>query len=333
MSENGFGTWLRATRQAKKRTLQQLADATDIDLSTINRIEKGRSQPKLTTVVRLCRALNVSAEQLWSDLQAEHHVEVSPLNHEDAEVFHTRRMIATIPTNTFSYIRGEAVSPSSVMDSARALSIPDVVALVTCLHQTPAMGIAIVQRMLNMLADDETLSARVHFEGRDVEWLFESTPYYHCTIPYPTMMPARVIMDIYQQGNVLIEDDVHHFLHRFVQEVPIPPTAQKGVQRQVDHMMMLSLDRILLSDIIDLDRALSQHGQLFAHYWLAHEMHTQVVNQHTNHHFGRTWPSVWSEREHTWCNQLLRLHRWLVFQGHDDISWIREHLRNTTAET
>lgn len=55
-----FGAKLRKIRTDKKLSMQALANLAEVELSQIYRIEKGKINPKLTTIIILCKALEIS---------------------------------------------------------------------------------------------------------------------------------------------------------------------------------------------------------------------------------------------------------------------------------
>ena len=59
-----FGTHLRKLRKARKWTMKTLAFEADIELSQIYRIEHGKVNPTLTTILLLADALGHSASSL-----------------------------------------------------------------------------------------------------------------------------------------------------------------------------------------------------------------------------------------------------------------------------
>lgn len=59
-----IGPRLRALRQGQKRTLEQVADATGISMSTLSRIESGRRRPSLEHVLSLARTYDVPLDDL-----------------------------------------------------------------------------------------------------------------------------------------------------------------------------------------------------------------------------------------------------------------------------
>ena len=54
-----FGKNLKTIRKAKKLSTRKLADIADVDFSQVHRIEKGESNPTLTTIIVLAEALEV----------------------------------------------------------------------------------------------------------------------------------------------------------------------------------------------------------------------------------------------------------------------------------
>jgi transcriptional regulator with XRE-family HTH domain len=59
-----FGLHLRTLRKAAKLTLEALAYEADVEISQIHRIEKGKINPTLTTLVALSNALKIDMNTL-----------------------------------------------------------------------------------------------------------------------------------------------------------------------------------------------------------------------------------------------------------------------------
>jgi transcriptional regulator with XRE-family HTH domain len=60
-----FGQNLSKIRTGKNLSLEMLANMADIDMSGLNRIEKGKTNPKLSTILALAHALNVSPREFF----------------------------------------------------------------------------------------------------------------------------------------------------------------------------------------------------------------------------------------------------------------------------
>lgn len=60
-----FGQTVRRIRKDKKISMQKLAHQADIELSQVYRIETGKINPKLSTILNIARALEVSPKELF----------------------------------------------------------------------------------------------------------------------------------------------------------------------------------------------------------------------------------------------------------------------------
>jgi transcriptional regulator with XRE-family HTH domain len=63
-----FGKNLQRLRVERNLSLRKLAATADIEYALIHRIEKGKVNPKLTTILILAKALNISPKQLFNDI-------------------------------------------------------------------------------------------------------------------------------------------------------------------------------------------------------------------------------------------------------------------------
>ena len=60
-----FGKNLRRLRKARKLSMEKLANIAEIELSQIARIETGKTNPKLSTILIIARALEISPKDLF----------------------------------------------------------------------------------------------------------------------------------------------------------------------------------------------------------------------------------------------------------------------------
>jgi transcriptional regulator with XRE-family HTH domain len=63
-----FGKNVRAARQARGWTQEELSDASGLAVVQVSRIERGVREVRLTTVLRLLRALEMSPNDLLAGL-------------------------------------------------------------------------------------------------------------------------------------------------------------------------------------------------------------------------------------------------------------------------
>lgn len=62
-----FGMRLNSLRKSQNLTLEQLAFAAEIEISQVHRIEKGKINPSLTTMIALAKGLNIRLPELVND--------------------------------------------------------------------------------------------------------------------------------------------------------------------------------------------------------------------------------------------------------------------------
>ena len=61
-----FGAKIKELRFKKGMTLEQLAFEADIELSQVHRVEKGKINPTLTTLMALAKGLDISLAELMT---------------------------------------------------------------------------------------------------------------------------------------------------------------------------------------------------------------------------------------------------------------------------
>jgi transcriptional regulator with XRE-family HTH domain len=60
-----LGQKLRKFREAKNLSMQQLADLADIEKSQIARIEIGKSDPRISTMLNIAKALEINPKDFF----------------------------------------------------------------------------------------------------------------------------------------------------------------------------------------------------------------------------------------------------------------------------
>lgn len=60
-----FGNNLRRVRMERKLSMEAVANLAEIELSQIYRIETGKINPKLTTILKIAKALDINPKELF----------------------------------------------------------------------------------------------------------------------------------------------------------------------------------------------------------------------------------------------------------------------------
>ena len=64
-----FGTEIKTVRKSKKITQLQLSSLCDVDIRTIQRIEKGEFNPSLRALIRIANAFEMSLSNLIKQVE------------------------------------------------------------------------------------------------------------------------------------------------------------------------------------------------------------------------------------------------------------------------
>ena len=64
----GFAENFRKARLAAGLTQQQIAEKLNLDRSSVAKYEKGESTPNLKNLPEICKALNISIDELLKDI-------------------------------------------------------------------------------------------------------------------------------------------------------------------------------------------------------------------------------------------------------------------------
>lgn len=64
----GFGLNLRKARRAADMTQETLADVCGLERAYVSRLERGKAEPRIGTVVRLAQGLGVTASDLLAGI-------------------------------------------------------------------------------------------------------------------------------------------------------------------------------------------------------------------------------------------------------------------------
>lgn len=240
-----FGQWVQRMRLERKMDMRAFAELVGIDISTISRIENGRTQVTLTKAVRVCEGLGVSLPDLLKILHGEWMGELSSSEREKQDI---------MPRPT------------------------DIHLFLNYLYADWRMGYTLLADLLNSVASISASSKRTHngrvirfFVPEDVEKLLFNLPLYRFELHYPPDIDAHDIWNVYQRGGFLTLADAGVYLKKVRQGKQVPLVHLQHAVKVSDSVLARleegSLERVKLMDVLMLDGQLEQHGKVIALYW------------------------------------------------------------------
>jgi transcriptional regulator with XRE-family HTH domain len=290
-----IGEWLLQTRRKHKFDLRALAAQTGLDIGTISKIENGRTQATLGTIVRAGGGLGVTANDFIHDWQGK---------------------------------------PFSLVDEPQAIgdgtvpTLQDVEAFVI-LARTDRQTICVwVAKSLNNIA---SLQGEVIplFEPEVIEKLLFGPLWHRYEVQYPPEMATEDILDILRQSGVLILSDISAYLKKTNGKKHILPerldallkVSVKGGNR----LEIGSVERIKMIDVLLLDQTLEQGGKIVAMYWNICLFYDEIrhLQAHSSDH-SVSEGDISAEQEVRLALVFITICRWLQHLSKNDTSWIRD---------
>lgn len=299
--EISFGEWLQFARRKTGLNVEEFAKKTDVDAGTISRLENGRTQVQLDTVIRLCSGVSVLPYEFikWF------------LKDEPSALLKEREEIP--------------------LDSLLILTIHDVESFLQWFRQNQKMGsqwlIDLFNEMANLFNESHQDTQEVthpNFIVQDIERLLITLPFFKFELSYPTEIDNETILRIYSLGGVLTSNDAGIYIRNLrLQRQLILTEIEKIIGRSksvLSNIEMGSLERIKLLDVMLMDDFYQQEGKIFALYWQASEFNARIMQSER-----------WTEREAKVGSLLVTIARWRQILNWDDQSWVSE-LRKKVQE-
>ena len=249
-----FGPWLRSVRQKSGLDLRDAGYLTEVDPSTINRIENQRTEATLGTAVNICRGLNIDLRDF-------------------IRAFFGEEGVAAI-----------AQSPTDRTD-APVLTFADVNHIVDSLYRRPDLGLGVLADMITELtriyADDSNKPGPPLFTPDDAIRLFVRSPLYEFNLNYPPDFGSEEIAATYNAGGTLTFTDVGAYI-RGVRRAKRKTLAglEETTRRSVSVLGRIeagSLERIKLRDVLMLDQELGSNNEILRMFWRAAELSYEMV--------------------------------------------------------
>lgn len=239
-----FREWLQKERTDTGLSLQQLAKAAGVNVGTISRIENGHTQPTLVTAVHLAEVLGNSPDRLTQILLGTNEIERRNS---------TDRIISILePQHVINFLKIFFLSPNQ----AEALLV----------------------KLINSIFDihPEAIKWKMRFSEADVEKLIVTTDIHHYDLKYPTEIPPHLFLYIYNCQGLLTLEDFDVFIEHLLKNSEGLPYRFLDVLKRLSQG---TVDRVRLTDILELDTHLNAGGKLLGIYWSAFAYQKSLKDQ------------------------------------------------------
>lgn len=310
-----FGTWLKKMRHRQGLSLENLATQTGVEASTISRIESEQTQATLDTAVRLCEALGTTSVDLLQALLG-------------------RKFPPSVSRSSSS------LSPDLV------LTMEDVDAFIALAAANPKGCCRLLSDLLNQAAqmhsdrDAEKLKPQLsHLAPEDIARLLVISPLFRFQLHYPPGIEADMILDICRHGGALTGKDVGVYLQHARRKKKVTLVGlEDAVQLSASVLSRMetgAVERVKLMDVLALDQAFGEKGNLWAMYWDATRFKAKSTRHLPKQGAPALPPARWTEQEYRLAEALVIACRWLQYLGPGNYSWIgelRRELNSTPRE-
>lgn len=291
MSMN-IGEWVQSMRQERKLDIRAFSLRTGLDIGTISRIENGRTQATLATVVRLCESLRISVEafiEMWQGKAFLRHQSSIPLRE------------STVPT------------------------IQDVRAFLLWVRRDPSTLCIWLANSFNRIAAFQQESPPRFFPEEFEKFLFSS--WYRLKIQYPPMIVTEEILAILKQGGVILVSDISAYLKQLLQQPILAEEQRNTALKGLTRLETGSIERMKMMDILLLDEHLEQEGNIVVMYWHAYTFHDEMLRlqmSSVDHSIFKVQNMGIPGREAELASVFVTICRWLQLGSQNDPSWIKD---------
>ncbi len=294
-----FGRMIRHWRTIQELSLQQLSDETNVDISTISRIENGNAQVTLSTAVRLCKGLDITfGEVVYYVLQEERYI----------------------------------TTENEVSNFNSLLSVDDIDAFITFARLNPQESIiSLMGNLLRKIYENYTANHPYYLEKTplgedDINKMFALSPIYKYELCYPGEIDTKAIRDIYKRKGVITSNDARIYIKLipFCENFSLASNDTRDAFRRIQST---SLDRVKLKDILLIDSNLTEF-EFLGVCWRAWEF-----EEETEHLQSTKWLKLpkndWVEREKELVTMLVTLFRWLYSLGDEitTLNYLRQEIK------
>jgi putative transcriptional regulator len=308
-----FENWIRQLRIDRKLSMRALAKLSGVSIGTISRIETGKAQPTLYSVIRLCQSLDVQVTELFQAISGEQ------------------------PDTRLKINASEEMRMSQ-------LNIEDVLTFVAFFAQNPKKGREILfdwfeqivqqQSALNQYSEIDMKAQMLEFDRKDISKFVQELPNTKHNLPYPSDKLSRMIEDIYYSGGILTLKDVGIYINHI-------RSQRKLTFLQLEKMTDISdsvlsrmeagiLTEVKLFEVYKTAQAI-QENIIFGMYWRAAQLQIQAIERRTVRGHPEIPAENWTEGDFNVADVLIVTSRWLQYLYGNDKTWL-DDLRREMAD-
>jgi DNA-binding Xre family transcriptional regulator len=324
-----YGLWQREERQKRGLTLQELAHKSQLNNGTLSRIEKQQSNVMFSTGIRICQALGVTPGELaYGVFTNEHYAPNSDGIYPCEAWKHTHlhrgiRRDAAVGMGHLEHLIGAFYFNSNQIRDFFEHLIHEVVTA----HER-AIARSKDDPYLAEILQHYNLDKR-NYELSDayVDVLLSESPYNCFSIAYPNALKPEILMTVFQQGGVLLDEDMVFFLKQSASDFDLLVYQKTDPDLAVTAQRLEEGDvsSVYMEDVLRLDYKSNARGKLIERYW-----YSTMMQYYASPRFvipwEQRWSTYWHKQQTSIAKNYVFLTRWLYVYGYVDFSSLHESL-------
>lgn len=243
-----FGEWLKEKRTERGEKLTEMSSLTGVDASSLSRIENGRTEATIETVIRICEGIDVDLSQLIADLVGRDVLETLNQTQTDVELL------------------------------SDVLRLEDLVQYLAFYERDFTSGCRLLAKFLQQTVNHER-RAQPNPQGpvytdKDIKRLLFPDPIYQVELAYPSDFDNMRVLRTYYSGGVLTLSDTGIYLrgrrnatHRTLESMKQASNRSASVLSRLEGG---ELGRIKLQTALSLNEELGQqNNEILGMFWAA----------------------------------------------------------------
>lgn len=235
-----LGAWLQERRKERGLTIDALSRAAAVASGALSRIEAGKVDPALVTVVRVCRVLDIALDDLVA--AQDRHTPQNPTGHDE-----TSREGGAILTRADLDAALDEDERDRVASRARlAAALTDLDEAYAATGARGAPGLRYTPASVDALLGD-------------VDGLIA------LDLRYPRDLSPTRVLAILASGGVVGAADARHVSARRASDAA--PEARHTVASTLRHLAATTIDHVSLADVLEADTALAPDAAIARLWW------------------------------------------------------------------